>query len=420
MLRLNIMNTLYRVLLTLSLLISAFIFTSCFGDDPDPVPDDNPTKVEPVLPDSYETTVLIYAVASNSLSYDLKNDMEEIYLGAPNIDGLNSKVALLLYSVLPGEETATLSRLMHDDEGYAFKTVKEYDRTVYSTDPGRISKVIEDANEIAPARERGIIFWSHGMGWTPAFSDHVVAGRTSGNRVDMPELTGWYGQDSYNGKSDYCDLTELATAIPDNQLSFIWFDCCFMSGIELIYQMRDKCRTLVAYPTEIMAEGMPYTKTIPLIARSSPDLVGASRALANYFHQKNDPYTIMVADMNSDKIERLAEASKNILADRVSPSVADLVRYSRYSFGPYFDFGQFMLESVNPESENPDELKSEFAQALADITIYKNASDHDFRGVEIPADIYCGISVHFPGHTVRDKEDYYTTLDWYRRVYPQE
>lgn len=426
------MNIFYRVFLSFAILLCIPVLSGCSGDEPNPTPD-KPGEV--VYPEKYETTVLIYAVASNNLSYDLKNDMEEIYEGASQIEGLNDKVAVFLYSVLPNEKTATLSRLVPGGDDYTFETIKEYDRNVYSTDPRRISEVIADVDLIAPADNKGVIFWSHGLGWTPAFSDHEVVATEVGSggsrsvtssvnsgqqKVELPELTGWYGQDTYLGKSDYCDIHELASAIPDNHFSFIWFDCCFMSGIELIYQLRDKCDTLVAYPTEIMAEGMPYTLTIPLIAKSSPDLVGASKALADYYNDKLEPFTIFVADMNQAKIERLADASKSILSDKVSPPVANLMRYSRLSFGPYFDFGQFMVESANPRNEDYDARKNEFTDALKAITIFKDASKYDFRGDVIPVDIYSGVSVHYIGLASRDKEEYYKTLDWYKRVYPQE
>lgn len=68
----------------------------------------------------------------------------------------------------------------------------------------------------------------------------------------------------------------LADAIPDGVFDFIWFDACYMSGIETAYELRDKCDTFVAYPTEVYTPGMPYNLTIPYILKETPDLKSAA------------------------------------------------------------------------------------------------------------------------------------------------
>ena len=49
---------------------------------------------------------------------------------------------------------------------------RAYDKDIYSTDPRRISAVIEDVRALTNANNYGLIFWSHGTGIDPSFSTH--------------------------------------------------------------------------------------------------------------------------------------------------------------------------------------------------------------------------------------------------------
>lgn len=116
----------------------------------------------PVSSDT-KRTVLIYAVASNNLSSYLEKDVKEMIAAAPSVDGLSGEVRVLLYSVASkSADVANLAELVRDAKGqWCFQNVKSYDRNTFSTDPERISEVISDLREIAPAPNYGLVFWSH-------------------------------------------------------------------------------------------------------------------------------------------------------------------------------------------------------------------------------------------------------------------
>lgn len=118
----------------------------------------------------------------------------------------------------------------------------------------------------------------------------------------------------YGGESnrDYINVDELADAIPDSRFETIWFDCCYMAGIEVIYQFRNKCRTFVGYPTEVWLEGMPYDMTLPFLMKTVPDITGAARTFFDYYNEVRDPVTVTVVDMS--KLEPVADAAKAVYA----------------------------------------------------------------------------------------------------------
>lgn len=360
------------------------------SDEPAPGPD-------PSAPG--QRTVLIYSIGSNSLQSDLAADREEMEASAKSITGLCRDVNVLIY-FLDHDNAPALYELKPEDS--SFHLVKQYDRSRFSTDPQRISEVISDAARLRPAANYGLVMSSHATGWSPDFSTHTVPVKKS------------FGQDKYEGASDYCDITELAEAIPDGMMDFIWFDCCYMSSIEVAYQLRDKCETMVAYPTEVWQWGMPYDKTLPLIASVKPRLREAAEELFNWYEQKGMAATIAVLDMA--EIEGVARTAHAIYAAGIRPSATGLLKYSRRAIGPFYDFGQYTREHVSGNADS-EKLRADFAATMDKFVTLALATPYDLNDNPWNLDNYSGLSCHMPETTNQASEDYYHTLDWSKAVY---
>lgn len=392
------MNRILSLLFATAIL---FALPSCHKDKKD----------EP-QPSKAKRTVLIYAVASNNLSSYLTADKNEMIQAASDVPGLGKDVRLLLYSVPSQAATeATLSELSKDASGrWDFHTLKSYDRDTFSTDPIRMREVYNDIIVEAEAEKYGLIFWSHGTGWLPNFSDH---------KVPAPEgMQKSYGMDKYEGAIDYCDITELDRAIPYGMFDYIWFDCCYMMGVEVAYQLRNKCDYIAGYPTEDWSEGMNYQTTLPMLVAPTPDLESAGKAFFDYYNDQKSAVTVTV--MSTKGFDRLADIAADIYADGTRPaSAVGLQNYSRERYGLY-DFGQFTKRYLNFSNANAADLESEFDAALRDMTIYAGCSTKNFNGTNnafVPAK-YSGLSCHFPGSSTQQAEEYYYSLDWAKKVKP--
>lgn len=356
-------------------------------------------------------TVLIYAVASNNLASDLVSDKNEMIKVAPEVEGLGSDVRVLLYSV-PSQSavSATLAELSQDAAGtWRFQDLKTYDRNTFSTDPVRINEVIADLRAEAPAENYGLILWSHGTGWIPNFSDH-----------QLPEgMQKSYGMDKYQGVTDYCDLDELASAIPDRMFDYIWFDLCYMMGVEVAYQLRDKCDFIAGYPTEDWSMGMNYDSTLPMLAAPAPDLAGAAKSFFDYYNDQNMAVTVTV--MKTEGLERLAQLSADIYSYGKRPvSAFGLMNYSRLRASGLYDFGQFTKKYLDPSDQEGQKLQAAFESALEDMTVYAGCSTKNFNGTQgaFDPEQYSGLSCYFPGTASEEMETYYYSLDWPSRVNP--
>lgn len=387
------MNKIYLIIIFSVL----FLLTGCRDDDPD-----NPKEEEKHT----ERTVLIYAVASNNLSSYLVWDQNEMIEAAPSVEGLGGKVRVLIYSVASSNDVeATLTELKRNDAGeWKFEPLRTYDRNTFSTDPARMRDVFADVRNLSPSDRYGLIFWSHGTGWIPNFSSHQKS-RSDGRKRS-------FGIDINGNTTDYCDIAELAEAVPSGMFDYIWFDCCYMMGIEVAYQLRDKCDYIAGYPTEDWSPGMNYDSTLPLLAAAKPDLAGAADAFYHYYADADQAVTVTVA--RTDGLEALASASASVYAAGDRPiSTEGLQNYSRLSEGLY-DFGQFTRAYLSGRGENDAALLSAFDSALKDVMVYGKCSDKDFNFPPraFDPDIYSGFSCHFPGRSFGSREEYYETLDW--------
>ena len=358
-----------------------------------------------------DCAVLLYAVASNNLASSLFSDLSEIKTAASEID---LKANSFYVYFLTNKETPALYKLTRDHDGsadFTYTQIKDYDRSRFSTDPRRIAEVIGEFKSLSDkAATHGIIFWSHGTGWTPDFSTHEPsADSDSGVTSNQKRSFGW---DQLSDDIDHCDIIELADAIPADLFDFIWFDCCYMSGIELAYQLRDKTRWLVAYPTEVWSDGMPYDLTLPMILRRKPDLTGAAEAFASYYLDKEMAVTIGVCDL--DKIEKVAELAEKCVKG-VRPPRYSFHNFGRSGIGPFFDFGDYTRQWG--AGYDGEWSVADFDAALDCLVVYKAASAKDFSGKNIDPEKFSGLTVHYFDDLWDDPSNYYMQLDWFKRVY---
>lgn len=391
-----------NISITASVFSLLLTLTSCTNDSPD----------EPKQGENIKSTVLLYAVASNNLYSNLIEDKEEILSAASRMD--MTGLRMLVYQVTPYDEPALLEVKKQIDGTAVFETVKEYSKELYSTDPRRISEVIEDVRTNYKSNLYGLVLWSHGTGLDPFTSTRADAD------AFIPMLYS-FGSDKDSDKnslySDQINIDELADAIPDNMFNFIWFDACYMSGIETIYELRDKCEYFVGYPTEVFTPGMPYDLTLPYFLAENPDLKGGAEKFFNYYanHSSSSYRVATVCVIDMDKLEPVADYCKVAYSGTYLYSNLGLQKYTRGSIGPFYDFGQYSrLMAANNESA-PD-IKY-FEEALDGMVIYSAATDTDFNYYPINKENFSGVSCHLFFDDGSKKSEFYKTLDWYKRVY---
>lgn len=366
--------------------------------------DDGPDVDKPDATHRKSMTLLIYAVASNNLYSNLISDKQEMLKAAPQID--LEQCSLLIYEVTD-QEGARLLELDKKGTAYGFTTLRTYSRNKFSTDPERMSEVLADSRRLRPADRSGLIFWSHGSGWMPGGSNHNVPKTMKTKQMEHGNITplpdGWFGWDTYEGVTDHIDIIELQEALGESRYDFIWFDCCYMASIEVIYQLRGNCDYFVGYPMEIAADGMPYDLTLPLLLKPKPNLVAAADVLCEHYISQNIPVAAMVGDMS--KIEPLAEAVRKYYLARQDVSTFRLFTYSRGSYGPYYDLQQYWNNAL----ADMEGAKTDIKDAIGGFVVYRRASERGFNNRVFPKDGYCCISTVMEGDRNVDDAFYFAT-----------
>lgn len=415
--RLNIMAIWALVVLSMPL-------AGCDKDEPEIFPPD---------PDHFDNVVLVYAASANDLYNNIVSDKSEMLQGLEAADMPFSR--LMVYETVPACEgengrSAVLYEAKKTLKGeYVFAEVKTYPASTFSTDPKRLTEVILDVKELRKADSYGLVFWSHGGSWDPAFSDHQhpkVPGISGETGImpdeDIPGDARWWGSDEVdtpdgNRIKDKMDIDELAAAIPDACFDFIWFDSCYMSGIETAYQLRHKARYFAAYPTEVYSPGMDYSSAIPALIKPEADLVAAAKALYDYytFRYPFSPAAVTVGVFDLGVIEEVAAIARQAYSGFVMPDSRGLQKYTRGGI-PAFDFRQYMLAAA-AASGNVLDLKM-VEDVFNRFTICKYASDYDFNNRMIVPENFSGISTHvYNPENNEASEGFYRSLDWFRAAY---
>lgn len=421
----------FNIFMIISLIFTSLTFYSC--DDGGHIKDDGDTEEpwedEPPISDMAETTVLLYAVATNSLESSLTSDMNEMLVAAKSIDLYQNNILIFknAYEYLYNEETGryvysgkskmSLERLTKSGSEYAWTTVKEYPNDIAALNPMMISEVVDYVYSTYPASYKGMIFWSHSSG-----SDPYLESRSSG-LANVPSSASFGIDESVDDiKYQQINVDELADALPDGFFDFIWFDSCNMSNIESIYQLRNKSDYFVGYATEVYSPGMPYDLTLPYMVYPHNDLMAAAGTFFyyydDYFYQQTGYRAATIAVVDQRKIESLADFCRSFYEPDTKVSFSSFIKYTRGSLGPFYDLGDYtkaMASALGRELTD-----DEWNEMLDDVVIYKAATPKKFDGLSVPPERYSGISTHiyFTGNFSAKDENFYQSLDWYKSIFP--
>lgn len=389
----KIINKIYKIAAVISLVVMA---VACGKkEEPD------------VRPEAYKRVTVIYAVNRSSLASDFIEDCNEIFKAMPQVDLATN--TLLLYKTDSETETG-LYEISKVNGDYDWKRLKSYNRTTTSTEPGRMAEVLNDAVNAYKADSRTLFFWGHGSAWTPGDSDHQVK---APDRSDSPACYGYGGEYGKDKIWNWTDIDDLAEAIPAGSFDIIWFDCCYMASVEVAYELRDKARWFVAYPTEVWDKGLNYDAVLPLVMREKPNLELAASTFFKSYNDAFDPVTVTVMDLS--KIEPLASAVNAFFkAYPETPAVTNgIVNYRRQRGTPYFD----MMQLLRRRSDNAaaDEFRALIA-AIDNFIVIHLESPKNFSGNQWIDPLLCGVSMHNFVDDDSDENEYYKTLSWHRRV----
>ena len=376
----------------------------------------------------------------NNLSSSLAEDIRDLEKGfIPGSAPLENYLFVFSHLVESSYSTPSSPKLQRIYLGPDGNPMKE---TLLEMEPGTISnraecirEVLEFLKEKYPEIESfGVLMSSHGTGWTPP--GYCTTGyKNEGNsdviewrRSAFPEtyLSGEYLYEPVPGVKSMgytvtgvnptvayeTDIREIADLLPF-KLDYIIFDACFMGGVEVACEFRDKCNFVVASQTEILSDGMDYTTMISdLLEGNRADLVSLA---TNYFNHYNlsigskRSATISVVDCS--KLGTLAAVCRNLFRNYdISKDNVDASKLQKYFYYTNHAWFYDLYSIVQAAGASKTEL-SDLQWALDECILYKAATP-TFALYGFPIDTHSGLSMYLPEKERTQLNSYYRELTW--------
>ena len=370
-----------RLLQKLALLWGViFIFTACRDEE-----------FEPIIDDATEQTVIFFMPWSTNMTPYFEQNIIDFETAIK--DGLLRKERIIV-CIASTTQRANVIELRQEQGQCVRDTLKFYSQPDF-TKRENITTMLNDVRAIAPARRYSLIIGCHGMGWLPSSKSRARSQYHFG--LDNVPLTRWFG----GFTSEYqIETTTLADAIKEAgmRMDYIMFDDCYMSSVEVAYDLKDVTDYLIGSPTEIMIYGFPYH----LCARYLVGTVNYA-ALCQTFYDFYSHYTTpcgTIAVTDCRELDVLAHIVRdiNLTQEFDYALLADVQRMDGYIPTLFYDLGDYiahlctdknLLDAFNHQLDVTIPYKAHTAQ-------YYSASNglNDIR-------VYSGITTSAPSRDTR-------------------
>jgi hypothetical protein len=296
-------------------------------------------------------------------------------------------------------------------------TLKNYTNPSFTTAEG-IAFILSEMKSAAPALTYAMIIGGHGMGWIPVYPTPTIGIKTSSTSVssfkNYWEYEGAFHTRYFGGTTpEYqTDITTLADAIARTgiKMEYILFDNCYMSSIEVAYELRNVTNYLIASPTEIMAYGMPYAIVGEYLFGKTNYKAVCDGFSAFYSTYDEAPYgTLAVTDCSelASTASLMREINSRYTFD--TAQLNSLQRMDGYEPPIFYDYGDYVAHLCTDE-----QLLLQFEEQLDRTIPYKTSTKQFYTKSKgaIPIDTYSGVTTSDPSTNQKVIDDK-TKTSWY-------
>lgn len=363
------------------LVFGIFFFSSC-------------EKEELRKPEVNQKTLFMYLPWSSNLTsyfYNNVSDMEKCIMMKR---GLTNEKVIVFISTSSTE--AVMFEIVYSDGECKREILKKYKSPPFTTADG-ITAILNDVKTFAPAPIYAMIIGCHGMGWLPVNEMKVrsVPQMKMYWEYQGVPLTRYFGGLTAEYQTN---ISSLATGIAnaDMKMEYILFDDCYMSSIEVAYELKDVTKYLIGSTSEMMAYGMPYA-TIGEYLLGNPDY----QLICKGFYDFYSTYDIMpcgtLAVTDCSELENMANIMKSI-NDKYTFDTSlrgNIQRLDGYSPVIFYDFADYVTSLCSDPI-----LLRQFREQLNRLVPYKTHTENFYsmaKGV-IHIDTFCGITTSDPSY----------------------
>lgn len=322
---------------TCSLIIATLFIVvgvSCSNGDS---PDGPDAPVTPV-----GQTVFMFFPWSNNLLSDFRRTVEDMQTVVAQRSMKDERIMVFMAT---SEREAVLFELKKQNGRCLTDTLRHYSDRPF-TSRQWLTSLFSEVMTLAPASRYGMVVGCHGLAWVPVQGQRNARKRL-GSQERIDEEDNLYMEEKIDKEGEPNDLmhfevqgpvttrfiggtypetqietTDLADAMADAgfHTEYILFDACYMSSVEVAYELKDVTHYLIASPTEVISYGFPYI-TMGKHLLGTPNYKGIVDSFISFYSSYNLPYgTVAVTDCT--QLDALAAIAQQINAAAEEPTNA--------------------------------------------------------------------------------------------------
>ena len=427
---------------TCSLIIATLFIVvgvSCSNGDS---PDGPDVPVTPV-----GQTVFMFFPWSNSLLSDFRRTVEDMQTVVAQRSMKDERVMVFMAT---SEREAVLFELKKQSGRCLTDTLRRYSDRPF-TSRQWLTSLFSEVMTLAPASRYGMVVGCHGLAWVPVQGQRNARKRL-GSQEKIDEEDNLYKEERIDKEGEPNDLmhfevqgpvttrfiggtypetqietTDLADAMADAgfHTEYILFDACYMSSVEVAYELKDVTHYLIASPTEVLSYGFPYI-TMGKHLLGTPNYKSIVDSFISFYSSYNLPYgTVAVTDCT--QLDALAAIAQQINAAAAEPTNAasegklNTARSGKlvpngvqimdgYSPTLFYDLGHLMsLKDAGTV------LTAAFAEQLDKTVPYKGHTGQYFTTLkDAPVDIKHYSGLNTSQGSLNHMADRFSETAWYK------
>lgn len=354
-------------------------------------------------------TVFMFFPWSNNLLSDFRRTVEDMQTVVAQRSMKDERIMVFMAT---SEREAVLFELKKQNGRCLTDTLRRYSDRPF-TSRQWLTSLFSEVMTLAPASRYGMVVGCHGMAWVPVQGQRNARKRL-GSQEKIDEEDNLYKKERIDKEGDdlmhfevqgpvttrfiggtypetQIETTDLADAMADAgfHTEYILFDACYMSSVEVAYELKDVTHYLIASPTEVLSYGFPYI-TMGKHLLGTPNYKGIVDSFISFYSSYNLPYgTVAVTDCTQlDALAAIAQQINAADAEQLAPNGVQIM--DGYSPTLFYDLGHLMsLKDAGTV------LTAAFAEQLGKTVPYKGHTSQYFTALkDAPVDIkhYSGLN----------------------------
>lgn len=354
-------------------------------------------------------TVFMFFPWSNNLLSDFRRTVEDMQTVVAQRSMKDERIMVFMAT---SEREAVLFELKKQNGRCLTDTLRRYSDRPF-TSRQWLTSLFSEVMTLAPASRYGMVVGCHGLAWVPVQGQRNAQKRL-GSQERIDEEDNLYKKERIDKEGNdlmhfevqgpvttrfiggtypetQIETTNLADAMADAGLhtEYILFDACYMSSVEVAYELKDVTHYLIASPTEVLSYGFPYI-TMGKHLLGTPNYKGIVDSFISFYSSYNLPYgTVAVTDCTQlDALAAIAQQINAAAAEQLVPNGVQIM--DGYSPTLFYDLGHLMsLKDAGTV------LTAAFAEQLEKTVPYKGHTGQYFTTLkDAPVDIkhYSGLN----------------------------